>query len=487
MATVAANIISTQTSQMQGANPAKPAGNDTGKGDAFAAMLDSVSAANDAAQPADDTAKPVAKVDVKDAKADDSKATDGDAGACAPVAATTTPDDMRANLVKLASEDDAGEVEDAETGDTPTPAKDSADDTSAPAVVDPTIIPVAAPQPVAASSLPASVPAASLTAAAAPTSSAAETGAPAVDSTTSSTDLAAAPMMPAGTTLKPTKPNGTSAPARTGISDSETSQAQGSTADAVADAGAATQRNFSEQQIANVLPVHGSAQPQPHAATNGAAPSGDAKTTDASTVQPAATPTPEATAAPAVSPSQQPAPAPQADPGTALASISAPNATNTAGPIHHPAQIQLATAAPQQATPNLGTLAVNIATHAADGIRHFAIRLDPPELGRVDVRLTVDDAGQAQAHLTVEKPQTLELLQKDQTHLERALKDAGLDLARNALNFSLKGQQQQAGQQQGMPRGRNMTARQLAAIDTVSSTASLAGLGASDARLDIRV
>ena len=66
-------------------------------------------------------------------------------------------------------------------------------------------------------------------------------------------------------------------------------------------------------------------------------------------------------------------------------------------------------------------------------------------LGRVEVRLTVDDSGRAQAALTVEKPQTLDLLQKDAPQLQRALKDAGLDLSQSGLNFSLKGQQQQSG------------------------------------------
>ena len=73
-------------------------------------------------------------------------------------------------------------------------------------------------------------------------------------------------------------------------------------------------------------------------------------------------------------------------------------------------------------TPDIHSLAVNIATQSQAGAKQFDIRIDPPELGRVDVRLTVDAAGKAQAHLAVDKPQTLELLQKDSGNLARALR-----------------------------------------------------------------
>ena len=50
--------------------------------------------------------------------------------------------------------------------------------------------------------------------------------------------------------------------------------------------------------------------------------------------------------------------------------------------------------------------------------------------------------GFAEAH---GRPHTLELLQRDCSHLERALREAGLDLAGGGLNFSLRGQDREAG------------------------------------------
>jgi flagellar hook-length control protein FliK len=83
-------------------------------------------------------------------------------------------------------------------------------------------------------------------------------------------------------------------------------------------------------------------------------------------------------------------------------------------------------------------LAVAIAAHAQTGKNHFEIRLDPPELGRIDVRLDVDKDGQVTSHLRVERPETLDLLRRDAPALERALQQAGLKTSDNGLQFSLR-------------------------------------------------
>lgn len=151
-----------------------------------------------------------------------------------------------------------------------------------------------------------------------------------------------------------------------------------------------------------------------------------------------------------------------------------------------PAVLQIAPqAAAAAAQPNLGSLAVSIAAKSKNGEKHFDIRLDPPELGRVEVKLSFDDAGKAQANLAVEKPHTLELLQRDRSTLERALRDAGVDLAGGSLNFSLKGQDRE--QNGAAPqRGRALSVSAIA--DNASDLRIPAhNLVAADSRLDIRV
>jgi hypothetical protein len=85
-------------------------------------------------------------------------------------------------------------------------------------------------------------------------------------------------------------------------------------------------------------------------------------------------------------------------------------------------------------------LPVTIAAHAQGGLSQFDIRLDPPDLGRIDVRLGFDSNGQVTSHVTVDRPETLTLLQSQQPQLEQALQQAGLKTADNGLQFSLRDQ-----------------------------------------------
>ncbi len=87
---------------------------------------------------------------------------------------------------------------------------------------------------------------------------------------------------------------------------------------------------------------------------------------------------------------------------------------------------------------NLPQIAFELGRQITDGNTRFQIRLDPPELGKIDVRLEIDKGGQVNARLTVEKAETLDLMQRDQRGLERALQQAGIDSGKTNLEFSLK-------------------------------------------------
>lgn len=91
---------------------------------------------------------------------------------------------------------------------------------------------------------------------------------------------------------------------------------------------------------------------------------------------------------------------------------------------------------PQAAVP-LDALAVHIAGKFEQGSSEFEIRLHPADLGQLDITLTVAEDGRVQASLRAERPETLELLQRDARTLEQQLRHAGLDVGSNALSFSL--------------------------------------------------
>lgn len=115
---------------------------------------------------------------------------------------------------------------------------------------------------------------------------------------------------------------------------------------------------------------------------------------------------------------------------------------------------------PQAAAIPLAGVAIEIAGKALAGKNCFEIRLDPPELGRIEVRLDVDRDGNVTSRLTVDRADTLDLLRRDASGLERALQDAGLKTADNSLQFSLR--DQSTSQQQT---GNGSDTAQLVAID----------------------
>ena len=86
----------------------------------------------------------------------------------------------------------------------------------------------------------------------------------------------------------------------------------------------------------------------------------------------------------------------------------------------------------------LSGLAVEITTQAQAGNKHFEIRLDPPELGRIDVKLNVDRDGNVSTQIVADRSDTLDLLKRDSSTLERALQQAGLKTGDNGLDFSLR-------------------------------------------------
>ncbi|MBO9425631.1 flagellar hook-length control protein FliK [Labrenzia sp. R4_1] len=106
-------------------------------------------------------------------------------------------------------------------------------------------------------------------------------------------------------------------------------------------------------------------------------------------------------------------------------------------------------------------VAVEMARNLKNAQTRFQMRFDPPELGRVDVNMKVAADGSVQAHLIVERPETLDMFLRDQRGLERALEAAGLNANSNDLQFSLKqgpGQQFASQDEQGQQNGQSGTA-----------------------------
>jgi len=141
----------------------------------------------------------------------------------------------------------------------------------------------------------------------------------------------------------------------------------------------------------------------------------------------------------------------QSTPQPATPAPAATQAAATALPAFDP----LAAAAPQGATHTGDPAAtehraraaaigedvgIAIVRHADSGSGDvLVIRLDPAELGKIEVRLRMDEARQLSAEVTADQPATLDLLRRDSDNLTRALNDAGFRADDQSLRFDSRG------------------------------------------------
>lgn len=97
----------------------------------------------------------------------------------------------------------------------------------------------------------------------------------------------------------------------------------------------------------------------------------------------------------------------------------------------------------------------------------LVIRLDPGELGKIEVRLRMDEARQLTAEVTADQPATLDLLRRDSDSLTRALNDAGFRADDQSLRFDSRGfgQNEQQAQQ-----GRRVANRAYLSEDDASAS-----------------
>jgi hypothetical protein len=102
-------------------------------------------------------------------------------------------------------------------------------------------------------------------------------------------------------------------------------------------------------------------------------------------------------------------------------------------PAHGDADGSAAPSPTAQVTPALASIA-----QASDGSSRLTLRLDPAELGHVEIRIERPHDAPARVEITADRPETLALLQRDQPQLQRALDQAGVPADRS-LTFHAGG------------------------------------------------
>lgn len=81
--------------------------------------------------------------------------------------------------------------------------------------------------------------------------------------------------------------------------------------------------------------------------------------------------------------------------------------------------------------------------------QELTVQLDPPELGRMQVHLSMEKDGAMKVHLLTEKQETLSLFQRDAHALKSALDNAGIQIDNSSLTFDMASSDQSFNQLMG--------------------------------------
>jgi len=99
-------------------------------------------------------------------------------------------------------------------------------------------------------------------------------------------------------------------------------------------------------------------------------------------------------------------------------------------------------------------MGVQIARRVTDGGSELTVRLNPAEMGRIEVKMSFDDSGTLRATVAAESPRALDLLRRDSADLGRAMTDAGVRADAQSFRFdSRAGGGDQFGQPQNRQQG----------------------------------
>ncbi|HEY8192052.1 MAG TPA: flagellar hook-length control protein FliK, partial [Alphaproteobacteria bacterium] len=111
--------------------------------------------------------------------------------------------------------------------------------------------------------------------------------------------------------------------------------------------------------------------------------------------------------------------------------------------------------APHAGNPHPATqmIAATITKAAASGEnRNITVKLEPPELGRIEISMSFSKEKSVKTHMIVEKQETYMMMQRDAHILERALHDAGIDTD-GGVSFELAQDGNMSGDGRGGERG----------------------------------
>lgn len=134
----------------------------------------------------------------------------------------------------------------------------------------------------------------------------------------------------------------------------------------------------------------------------------------------------------------------------------------------------------------VATLIEKAASGSEKAKQELSVQLDPPELGRMQIQLSMEKDGVMKVHLLAESQETLSLLQRDSHALKAALDSAGIQTDNSSLTFDLASGDQSfnqlmGGQQDNQSSG-NTSSRHVITVD--GGVHDAADMAAMDTKMD---
>jgi len=166
-----------------------------------------------------------------------------------------------------------------------------------------------------------------------------------------------------------------------------------------------------------------------------------------------------------------PAPTQGAAPPSFAAAVHSASDRASAAPLSRTSTPDQATvtARPGQIGREMG---VEIARRVSAGGDELTVRLNPVEMGRIEVRLSFDERGALRATVAAESPAALDVLRRDSIDLTRTLSDAGVRTDAQSFRFDSRsgsGEGGQFWQRQQQASGRNHSQSSAAAAATIET------------------
>ncbi|MCW8917028.1 MAG: flagellar hook-length control protein FliK [Magnetovibrio sp.] len=179
-----------------------------------------------------------------------------------------------------------------------------------------------------------------------------------------------------------------------------------------------------------------------------------------------------------------------------IAKIGGAEGTSSSQGLSQPSATQTQQQATQQAkantTPQAQTRAqvteqVNVQIQKAiqGGMDKINIQLKPAHLGRVDIQLEMASDGRVTATVTADNKDTLDLLKQDSRELERAMREAGLQMNSGDLSFNLRENGQGQGEQETAGTGMGPLSNEPTLEELLEASAQGQPQIISDDRVDI--